>query len=277
VIPKASVDSLDPTYFNSGSTNKGFPSEQADVASPWYSNSCANGDLYVQGQYKGAFTLATQNNIIVTSSLTEYTANMTTGKPASNSTSVIGLVSEKFTYLYRPFNASENWVGDWKSSNAQDPKLNVAILAVDECFASQDPYYGSRQGAIYLWGSLAQKYRCVVGATGGYNKSYSFDTRLATIHPPYMLELSNEPWKVNRIGEINSAQQAVGVVDYPVIGADEPTGTVRNVRVVSGPATATTVGSVARLTATGTGRVIVSYEVVFPNRVDVRQLFVTVQ
>jgi hypothetical protein len=276
VIPKASVDSVDPGLFNSGSTNKGFPSEQADTASPWYANSCGNGDLYVQGSYKGAFTLASQSNIIITSSLSEYLSNVTTGKPSATSTSVIGLVSEKFTYLYRPFTAADSWVGDWKTSNAQDPKLNVAILAVDECFASQDPYFGARQGSIYLWGSLAQQFRCVVGANGGYNKAYSFDTRLASIHPPYMLQLSTEPWTVDRLGEITSASQGIGTTDHVVLGADESSATVRNVRVVSGPATATTVSNTARVSATGVGHIVVSYEVVFTNRVDIRQLFITV-
>jgi len=277
VIPKASVDSVDPGLFNSGSTNKGFPSEQANTASPWYANSCGNGDLYVQGSYKGAFTLASQSNIILTSSLTESASNVSTGQPSAASTSVIGLVSEKFTYLYRPFTSSDAWVGDWKSANAQDPKFNVAILAVDECFASQDPYFGSRQGSIYLWGSLAQQFRCVVGATGGYNKAYSFDTRLSSIHPPYMLELSSEPWKVERTGEITSAKQSIGTADYPLLGSDEVGASIRNVRAVTGPATATAVGTQARVTATGVGHAIVSYEVVFANRVDIRQLFITVE
>jgi hypothetical protein len=274
VIPN---DTVDKALFNSGSTYKGFPAEQADPASPWYSNNCSSGDLYVQGSYKGNLTIATQSNIILTSSLMDSTASPTTGKPAVTSKSALGLVSEKFSYAYRPFKADHTWVGDWKSSNAVDPKYDFALLAVDECFAAQDPFYAPRQGNIYLWGSLAQKYRCVVGSTGGYNKQYSFDSRLMDLHPPYMLELSTEPWEVERLAELTMPTQSVGAKSWPMITAQDGTATVQGALVEFGSASVAVVGTTATVTATSSGVVVVLYEVVSGTSVETRHLVILVE
>ena len=270
-------DTVDRALFNSGSTYRGFPSEQADPASPWYANNCGSGDLYVQGPYKGNLTIATQSNIVLTSSVTDSTSTGATGQPAASSTSALGLVSEKFTYAYRPTKADRTWVGDWKSANAVDPKYNFALLAVDECFAAQDPYYSPRQGNIYLWGSLAQKYRCVVGSTGGYYKQYAFDSRLMNLHPPYMLELSTEPWEVERYSELTPVTQGVGSTAWPLVTARDGVVTVENAVVQSGAATVAVVGTTATVAATSAGQVVLSYEVVSASTVETRHLVVTVE
>ncbi len=313
----------------------------------------SNGDLYVQGSYKGQMTIATEHNIVLTGSLVDSTATLISpniGKPSATSQSVMGLVANKFAYIYRPFmrqtstytwvsnkitvtstghglgvgdsidmdftsggatskdgtktvvapvtantytiaqNGSgsagdvtmSGWAADWKTSNAQDPKFNFALLAIENCFASQDPYDGVRQGNIYLWGSIAQKFRCVVGSTGGYNKVYSYDDRLAQRTPPYMLELSNEPWGTQRYGEINLDSQAVGTtVGWPLLTPAETSSTVRNVRLTSmpgeGSASLTTVGTEARITPTSPGLVVVTYEVLTGDLVAVRRLVVLVE
>ena len=350
VIPN---DATDQANFDSGGTYKGFPSESADPTNPWYANSCANGDVYVQGQYKGAMTLAAEHNIVLTSSLTDSTAATSgadIGKPSATSQSTLGVVANKFAYIYRPFAVQEStytWasnkitvtypahglkVGDsislnftsggatskdgtktvatvpsantytfnqtgsgtagnvtfsgwdpaWLAANAQDPKFNFALLAIENCFASQDPYTGTRQGNIYLWGSLAQKFRCVVGSTGGYNKVYKYDDRLAQRTPPYMLELSNEPWGTQRYGEINLDTQAVGtMVGWPLVTPAETSSTVRNVRLTSmpgeGSTTLATVGTEARITANSPGLVVVTYEVITGDLVEVRRLVILVE
>ena len=278
VIPD---DAVDRGYFTSptGWAYKGFPSEFANPASPWYGTGCSNGDLYVQGQFRGQITLATENNVILTSSLTDsqQTTGTTTGQPLASSQSTIGVVSSKFTYIYRPFNSSNNWVSDWRTSNAQDVKFNFAVLAIDQCFAAQDPYYGTRNGNLYLWGSLAQKYRCVVGSTGGYNKQYSYDTRLARRTPPYMLELSNEPWQDDRIGEVTPLEQPVGAATWPLLYPDDVSATVSNVAVAAGPATVSVLGTQATVTATAPGLVVVSYSVTSGGLVDYRRLVILVR
>ncbi|MHB1166194.1 MAG: hypothetical protein ACYC3K_13350 [Candidatus Nanopelagicales bacterium] len=273
VIPN---DATDQGYFASGSTYKGFPSELANPASPWYGSSCSNGDLYVQGQFRGQVTLATESNVVLTSSLidSQQVVGTTTGQPLASSQSTIGVVSNKFTYIYRPFNASNNWVADWRTSNAQDVKFNFAVMAIDQCFAAQDPYFGARNGNLYMWGSLAQKYRCVVGSNGGYNKQYSYDARLARRTPPYMLELSNEPWQDDRVGEVTPLEQPVGTTAWPLLYADDVSATVGNVAVSAGPATVAVVGTQANVTATGPGLIIVTYTVTSGGLAEYRRLVI---
>ena len=274
VIPN---DVVDRSYFNSGSTYKGFPSELADAASPWYSLSCSNGDLWAQGQYQGNLTIATESNIVLTSSLADATASAATGQPAAASQSALGLASEKFTYLYRPMTAARAWVADWKQSNALNPKFNFALIVVDQCFATQDPYYAPSNGDIYLWGSLAQKYRCVVGSTGGYAKRYSYDVRLARITPPYLLQLSTEPWEVQRYAEVSVVDQVVGPQQYTLLAADDVGATIQNANVTFGSASVVVAGSRATVTATGPGMVVVTYDVVTAAVTQPRRLVIMVQ
>jgi hypothetical protein len=238
VIPS---DTVDPTLFSNktGWKFKGFPSEWASASSPWYGLSCSSGDVYVQGAYKGAMTIASQSNIIVTSSLVDSALKNPTaavgtaeyGQPDPNSASTLGLVAGKFAYFYRPTDAGGTWVGDWKTANAQDPKLNFAVLAISKCWGAQDHAKSINNGGLYLWGSLAQKYRCPVGVSGGsgYSKKYSYDERLADQTPPYMLELSDQPWGHPREGEIEPFTQAVGEsVAYSLLRPTDAAGTTLN-------------------------------------------------
>lgn len=279
VIPNAATDTAEAAFFTTGSTYRGYPSELANPASPWYGSSCASGDLYVQGSFRGQLTLATENNVILTSSLidSQQVTGTTTGQPSAASQSTIGVVSSKFTYLYRPFNASNAWVADWRTANAQDVKFNFAVLAIDQCLAAQDPYFAPRNGNLYIWGSLAQKYRCVVGSTGGYNKQYRYDDRLARRTPPYMLELSDEPWTIDRTGEVTPLRQGVGVANWPLLYSDDSGTTISNVAVETGPATVTTVGTTARVTATAPGLVVVTYTATTGGLADYRRLVIEVQ
>jgi hypothetical protein len=324
VIPDLTVDSGEAAYFNAGvtgSTYKGFPSEFADVSSPWYQGNCALGDAYVQGRFNGRVTLATESNIVITGSLAESGGSLTAcgsnlrtctyGQPSSNSDSLVGLVSTKFTYLYRPsgpvttevldhndhsfnpkqYTTTTTWALDWNEANARDPILNVAILAIKACFASQDPYWGTyprdpsysqRNGNIYLWGSLAQKYRCVVGSTGGYNKVYKYDDRLLRVVPPAMLELSDEDWgsqtsendahRKAPFSEITFFRQKAGDAGTwtPMSTSVDYQPTVSNVRVVTGGVSVPAIQSrsangttvlAANVQSANPGLVIVRYDI----------------
>lgn len=288
VIPN---DTVDRGYFTTGSTNKGFPSELADVASPWYGSGCANGDLYVQGAYKGQIMMSSENNIILTSSLQDSnllspTATSTDplyGKPNPASQSVMGLAAGRFAYAYRPLTAASTpaWVGDWRTSNASNVIYDFALLSIQECFGAQDHDKGPANGSIVLWGSLAQKYRCPVGVgtSSGYQKKYSYDTRLASRTPPYMLELSNEPWGNGRESEMYVPQQPAGTpITVALLDSDDANVTVRSVQLASSPlggtASMTTSGTSATVTSDRTGLVVVTYQVVHSDFVEVRRRIV---
>ena len=285
VIPN---DVTDKGYFNSGSTNKGFPSELANTASPWYGSTCASGDLYVQGSYKGQVMLSTENNVILTGSLKDSNPQSATatstdplyGKPNAASQSVLGVAAGKFAYAYRPLTSASPpaWVGDWKTANASNVIYNFALLSIQECFGAQDHGAGPGNGSIFLWGSLAQKFRCPVGVgtSRGYQKKYSYDVRLASLTPPYMLELSNEPWGNGRRGEFSPPQRAINTtVSIALLDGDDVGATVQNVQLTAKPTgslpTFSSTGTQASLLSTVPGFFVVTYQVVKSDFTEVRR------
>ena len=280
VIPNGSVDSFESSLYNSTTRPRGFPSAYANPSNPWYATNCSRGDVYVQGNVKGRVTIAAENNIVLTGSIrdsTSATSGTDRGKPATSSQTSVGMVAGQFAYLYRPFTAASPpaWVSDWRQANATDPVVNAALLAVDQCFGSQDAEYGSRHGSIYLWGSLSQKYRCIVGYNGGYSKSYRYDDRLSWLAPPYFVALFDEPWEVRRWGEINQRSQEVGNATWALpLGPGE---TVLDARVVFGNASVSLAGQSVTVTAAAPGQVIVRYRVSVGDSVRYRHLVITVQ
>lgn len=279
-------DLVDPPFtngFTSGkSLNQGFPSELSPVDSPFFGSSCASGDVYLQGSYKGQVTLATDNNVIVTSNLlaAEQKSGTTNGEPDPASTSVLGLVSNQFTYVYRPLVADSVYVADWGIANQTNVKINAAILAVNQCLCSQREY-SSGSSSLYIWGSLAQKYRCPVGQpgtiTGGYSKQYRYDPRLARQTPPYMVELSYEPWLRSRFGEVTPLEQSVGATTWPLLDLPKDSGAVVSaVQAVDGPVTAVQSGTSVVVTATAPGLATVKYDVTKNSVTETRHLVVMV-
>jgi hypothetical protein len=295
VIPNAATDSGEAANFTAvtGSSYKGYPSEFAYTGSAYYGSSCAAGDLYVQGSYTGMLTLASEDNIYVTRNLltSEQVSGTSTGEPLSTSTSTMGLVSENFVFLYRPLSASNTWADDWSSNNASNLKVNAGILAVNQCWAVQRDFTSGSSGYIYVWGSIAQKYRCPVGQaiqgiSGGYSKQYRYDTRFANQTPPYMIDLSQEPWLRNHIGETNTVFQAVGTTKtYTVLSAtdlESPAATqpVSRVKVLGGPATVPGTsgsGTGVTVTTTGSGLIVVGYDVSKGGYTETRHLAIWAQ
>ena len=286
VVPS---DPSESAGFNSSTKPQGFPSYYADVSNPWYGESCTKGDIYAQGDVMGRVSIVAENNVILTSSLKDSTASTTPGatygQPDSGSQSVLGIISSRFTYIYRPFQltgdaryrSSYTWVPDWRESNAQDPIFNAAILAVEACFGSQDTTYGSRSGYIYLWGSLSQKYRCVVGYYGGYSKRYSYDERLGSLVPPYMASLFGEPWKVKRFAQVNIISQSPGVSVYSLLDDYAPEAQLLDATVVFGNATVSSVAGEMSVTAPDPGQVVVRYTVSSGGTEEIRRLVISVE
>lgn len=291
VIPN---DPVDAANFSSGSTYRGFPSELADPYSPWYGATCASGDLYVQGEYRGAVMLTTENNVILTSSLRDSQLENPTasagaadyGKPLPSSTSTAGIAAGRFAYLYRPITSDGTWVRDWRVSNANDPVYNVALLAIQHCFATQDYNKSYDNGDIHLWGSIAQKFRCAVGISGGsgYGKQYKYDDRLTQRTPPYMLELSDEPWGDQRTGEISPVVQPVAeAIRHSLLGPGEEQLSVRNIRLAAAPDVALTtltpleLSGEVEVSSPLPGLVVIVYEVGTPGDWEIRRLVLLVE
>lgn len=269
---------------------KGYPSEYANAASPWYGSSCSSGDVYVSGKYKGQLTINTQNNIVLVGKLIDSRlASTTTGRPLKDSTSDLGLVSSNFTYVYRPSDSGNSWVLDWPHSNVDDIQVDATILAMDQCFAAQDPTINTTDnGDLYIWGSLAQKFRCIVGNGGGYSKHYAYDGRLAYRTPPFMVDLSAAPWEKDAFAEVTPMTQKAGVVTtYPAFDAAKDTDVASiSTPVVAFPPTGVTAvksGNNIQVTTTAAGPAIVDYDITYGGAtskagvVETRRLVISTQ
>jgi hypothetical protein len=253
------------------SIKKGYPSEYADPASPWYGSSCSSGDVYISGKYKGQMTVNSQNNIIIVGKLIDsrLKSGTTTGQPLKDSQSNLGLVSSNFTYVYRPSDVNHTWAFDWPHDNVDNIQIDATILAMDQCFAAQDPTInGTSNGNLFIWGSLAQKYRCIVGNNGGYAKRYSYDGRLAYRTPPYMVDLSTAPWEKDTFAEVTPLTQRVNVAtSYPAYDSVKDTDVASwSNPVVAFPLTGVTAqksGNNISVTATSAGPIIVEYDITY--------------
>lgn len=214
----------------------GFPSAQDNsptTPTAWFD--CTKGDVFLQGSLKGQLTIAAENNIGLTGS-TYYAdsyvydsggnpvavSNANYGSVPTSSTNNLAVVPNNYLYNYNPINTlSSNTdtykrVSDWKPylkavGTTFDPTsqanvvYNFSAMAINHCFGTQNPSpsTGLQGGGIYLYGSIAQKYRCIVGwGNQGYLKHYSYDQRLHSISPPYLLDISEGHWQRSMITEL---------------------------------------------------------------------------
>lgn len=292
VIPKLEANDV----FQSGYTGlRGFPSEKYGSAPDWYD--CTSGDVFIQGEYQGAVTIAADNNIaltghVVDTSVTNKTNNAASdyGRPPLTSNNMVGLVPTRFLYAYRPLNSSGVETADWDYTKAKNVIYNFAAVVLTQCFGAQDATKGVNMGGIYLRGSLGQKYRCPVGLQGGsgYQKYYEHDQRFAVEDPPpYMLELSNEPWKVKAYSETTIRRDSVAqsgtspdsgsqtrstTKTWNVLANDSANLTLIGAQIASGGGTATVTNGQISFTAPGTpGQTVVHYIVMKPDGTKVAQ------
>jgi hypothetical protein len=199
-----------------GSIGDGYP-----VAGDWNSReidaNCRYGTVLVEGTLKGRVTISADNNIVITDDLVY--------QGAENGTDALGLVAENSVQVYHP--VSTNCTGTKKvngedvciawargTSNLKapdnaynsDPKINAAILTLQHSFEVQQYDVGSKLGYLKVYGSIAQRFRGIVGQGGssgtGYLKDYNYDSRLRYAPPPYFLDPVRSGWGQKTFGEI---------------------------------------------------------------------------
>jgi hypothetical protein len=140
------------------------------------------------------------------------------GPPAGsfNTSSVLGLIANEFVEVNNPVNNSgtdpqtcttqtQGYVAGSTFNNPTDLRycamysigIDAAILALNQSFLvnAHDQQIGNGQtNNLYINGAIAQDYRGSVGTfsgstlTGGYNKQYTWDWRLAFLGPPSYLK-----------------------------------------------------------------------------------------
>jgi hypothetical protein len=160
---------------------------------------CGNGNAYVEGTLKGRVTLAAQNNVVVTDDV------LLAGTPAGSATSgpdMLGLVSANSVVVYHPVNSS--------GTNLKAPEerwIYASIQTLQHSFWVQSYADGAKMGTLHVRGSIAQRWRGIVGTGGstgtGYLKDYGYDARLKFTSPPYFPQWTNAVWGAKTTAELS--------------------------------------------------------------------------
>ncbi|HEX6667190.1 MAG TPA: hypothetical protein VF081_11405 [Solirubrobacterales bacterium] len=157
------------------------------------------GDAYIHGEFSGALTLATENDIIIDGNLIH------------SGEGVLGLVANNFVRIKHPLagdtpikstqtsrsncNTSSNGTGAMTA-----PQIDAAILAINHSFIVDHYNCGPGLGNLTVNGAISQKYRGAVGTSGGtgYIKDYNYDDRLRIMQPPSFIEPKESDWVIGR-------------------------------------------------------------------------------
>ncbi|WP_315095263.1 hypothetical protein [uncultured Cellulomonas sp.] len=192
---------------------------------------CQEGNLYVQGTVKGRVTLAATQSVILTGDI--MLAGGLTGAD------MVGVVATNSVEVFHPWMAkvsgpssgcpssSCNWGTDPGSETGAvagwpvdvTPPAGMTAFTGIEIMGSiqtlQHSFYvqrydkGTAAGLLRVDGSIAQRWRGIVGQSGGsgitgYTKKYVYDTRLKYSAPPYFPRWVNAQWSQRYFGEVNT-------------------------------------------------------------------------
>lgn len=171
---------------------------------------CGKANVFVQGTVTGRVTVAADDNVVVTGSLTATTP---TGRD------MIGLVAGGTVAVAHPVVITASCSGgslncsygtpDGSTSCGVGRRIDASIQALRGRFFVQEHNIGCKQGLLTVYGSIAQKWRGRVATTDtsaavvtGYAKDYRYDKRLRLRSPPYFPYWTNSQWVVRRSGEV---------------------------------------------------------------------------
>jgi len=276
VIPQPSSETVTIT----SGTPLGFPSADtkwtgnlgpSGVYDEWTDNptaQCSKGHIYLQaphsaGGYTGQYTIAADADIVITDDVVESTVtdfdptSPDWGMPDPYSTNQLGLVMKRWLYVYHL--ASQKG-GNNGGINAQlsNLLLNFSILAPNKCLAVQDYNSVPNMSDMKVVGSVGQDSRCrITDPSSGYKNLYIvYDERLALLGPPpYMAELSQEPWKVKSWSESNIRRDAIAKADVPAVVGSQGKAATKSYDVLSTAPAGSTLLFARVLSGTGTAEI----------------------
>lgn len=202
---------------------------------------CSRGNLYAEGILKGRVTLASAESIIVTGDLVlaegmngpdllglvatnsvevfhprRVTANSVSSRGACISWDRRGNCTGYATVWSWGAAGSEAPVSGWPTRYAVPGQsvqpsrgLQIAgsIQTLQHSFMVQNYKVGSAQGDLLVQGSIAQRWRGIVGQGSGdtgFMKDYRYDSRLTYTAPPYFPKWATSNWTLRHSGEINT-------------------------------------------------------------------------
>lgn len=179
---------------------------------------CRSGDLYVSGMVQGVTTAAASNYVYVVGDL----------KYSSRTTDVLGLVGNSAVLVWNPMSATVT-TKNQQTTVTYSPiltdsgrEIDAAILSVQHTFQVQNYDRGTARGTLTVFGSIAQKFRGVVASalvssngtitstTGYFTKNYQYDSRLASVVPPYFLAPASVIFTLSRVAQVPTAFTSTG-------------------------------------------------------------------
>jgi Tfp pilus assembly protein PilX len=157
------------------------------------------GNVYVEGTYAKSLTIGSEDDLIIDGSIYPTSVEGKLGS-APTGTTALGLIANNYVRIYHPI--KEEGRGGCSNETGSLPNVWIyaAILSTEHSFLVDNFECGESLGKLNVYGAIAQKFRGIVGTTGGtgYLKNYNYDERLAVDEPPYFLSPLNAGWKVVR-------------------------------------------------------------------------------
>lgn len=206
-------------WVNGGKSSSGS-TYQTGSASDTYS--CTAGDVFVNGGFSGAMTIASSGTIWVTGDVTYV----------DGTADILGLVGQNAVEVYNPSKCtSYPMTGSWWAGSVTDSSrcnsagvgllnrsggvgitVSAAIASNAGTFWNQNYDIGPQLGVLKVIGSIAQNWRGPVATTGGtgFSKNYVYDQRLLTTAPPKFLQPVSTSYGVTTQIEVQSAYQVDG-------------------------------------------------------------------
>lgn len=164
-------------------------------------NGCS-GDAIVKGTLAGQLTIAADNDVVLTGSVT-YAGGL-------GGSDVLGLIANNFVEINHP-SGSYCSGGTGVNGAVCNPTIDAAILSVNHSFMANNYAQGSPLGTLTINGALGQQFRGPVGTTSGgsivsgYAKNYNYDQRLHYLSPPYLLDPFQTAWEKVSFAELAPA------------------------------------------------------------------------
>jgi Tfp pilus assembly protein PilX len=206
---------------------------------------CGQGNLYAEGIVNGRVTLAAQGSVVATGDLVlagGLSGDDMLGLVATNSVEiyhprVVSKTATRDCVKWKNQNTCQTWgawywnvsgesdVASWPTRYAEPgsgvvtPTKGILIVGsiqtLQRSFLVQKYAVGGNAGTLQVWGSIAQRWRGIVGtgsgaSMNGYSKLYQYDPRLTYSRPPYFPSWVNAEWTLRTSGEINTPAELRG-------------------------------------------------------------------
>jgi hypothetical protein len=170
----------------------------SDAASSAKGYQCRSGDVFVQGTFDAAMTIAADHYVFVTGNLVR--------KDTQND--ILGLVGTNAVWVYNPMSSAQKpLLSDAKKVS----QIDAAILSTAHSFQVQNYAIGGSRGDLTVNGSIAQEFRgTVASGSNGYTKDYVYDPRFHAIAPPKFLSPVSTTYGINVLVEVKSAFDSTG-------------------------------------------------------------------